>query len=72
AYNCLDRQVNTGLGDQAAIIWEGEPIGPSGRPEVRTLTYRELLRETCRLANALKSLGVRKGDIVTIYMPMVP
>jgi len=72
SHNCLDRQVNAGLGDQVALIWEGEPIGPSGSPEIRRLTYAELLRETCRFANALKALGVKKGEIVTIYMPMVP
>ena len=72
SYNCLDRQVEAGLGDQVALIWEGEPTGESGLGEVRQLTYSQLLDETCRLANALRSLGVGKGDIVTIYMPMVP
>jgi len=72
SFNCLDRQVQAGLGEETAIIWEGEPIGPGGQPEIRRLTYRELLRETCRFANVLKSLGVKKGDVVTIYMPMVP
>ncbi|MHC4977073.1 MAG: acetate--CoA ligase [Planctomycetota bacterium] len=70
-HNCVDRQVNDGLGDQPAIIWEGEPM-PGGTPEIRTLTYADLQRETSRFANALKDLGVGKGDIVTIYMPMVP
>ncbi|MHC5027013.1 MAG: acetate--CoA ligase [Planctomycetota bacterium] len=70
-HNCVDRQVNAGLGDQAAIIWEGEPVGESG-PEIRTLTYADLQREVSRFANALKALGVKKGDIVTIYMGMVP
>ncbi len=74
AYNCLDRQVEAGLGDQAAIVWEGEPMvgGPGGKPEIRRLTYRDLLTESSRLANALKALGVKKGDVVTIYMGMVP
>jgi len=73
AYNCLDRQVQSGHGGQTAIIWEGEPIeAESGKPEVRTLSYAELLKETCRFANALKSMGVKKGDVVTIYMGMVP
>ncbi len=70
-YNCVDRQVDAGLGDQTAIIWEGEPF-ESASPEVRHLTYADLQRETSKFANALKSLGVKRGDIVTIYMPMVP
>ena len=64
--NCLDRHIANGQGNKAAIIWEGEP-GDS-----RTLTYRQLHREVCRFANGLKSLGVVKGDRVTIYLPMVP
>ncbi|HYE03761.1 MAG TPA: acetate--CoA ligase [Phycisphaerales bacterium] len=71
AYNCLERQIEAGLGEAPAIVWEGEPIGPGG-PEVRRLSYREVLRESCRLANALGALGVRRGDVVTIYMGMVP
>ena len=71
-HNCLDRQVNAGLGHKPAIIWEGEPVADGGQPEGRTLTYSDLLQETCRFANALKNMGVSKGDIVTIYMPMVP
>jgi acetyl-CoA synthetase len=71
AYNCLDRQVEAGLGDRVAIVWEGEPM-PGGRAEVRRLTYRDLLDESSRLANALRTLGVTKGDVVTIYMGMVP
>ncbi|MCB9839061.1 MAG: acetate--CoA ligase [Phycisphaeraceae bacterium] len=70
-YNCVDRQVDEGHGDEVAIIWEGEPM-PGGKPEVRRLTYRDLQRETSKLANALKSLGIEKGDVVTIYMGMVP
>ena len=66
AYNCLDRHVEAGRADQPAIIWEGEP------GDARTLTYRELLGEVCRFANALKGLGVEKGDRVTIYLPMIP
>jgi acetyl-CoA synthetase len=69
-HNCVDRQVNSGHGDQTAIIWEGEPKDPA--PEVRNLTYADLLLETSRCANALKELGVKKGDVVTIYMGMVP
>lgn len=70
-HTCVDRQVDAGFGDQVAIVWEGEPVGAGG-PEIRRITYRDLQRETSRLGNALKSLGVRKGDVVTIYMPMVP
>ncbi|HAN96727.1 MAG TPA: acetyl-coenzyme A synthetase, partial [Planctomycetaceae bacterium] len=64
SYNCLDRHVAAGLGDRTAILWEGEP------GDRRTLTYAELLRETERFANVLKSLGVVAGDRVSIYMPM--
>ena len=74
SYNCLDLQVERGRGDKAAILWEGEP--ESGRPgsggSVHRVTYRQLRDEVCRFANGLKSLGVKKGDRVTIYMPMVP
>ena len=70
-HNCVDRQVANGYGDQVAIIWEGEPV-EGGSPEVRRLTYADLARETARFGNVLKSLGVRKGDIVTLYMGMVP
>ncbi|MGZ6255658.1 MAG: acetate--CoA ligase [Candidatus Limnocylindria bacterium] len=64
--NCLDRHVTAGLGDRVAYYWEGEP------GEQRTLTYKDLLDETCRMANALRSLGVKKGDRIAIYMPMIP
>jgi acetyl-CoA synthetase len=66
SYNCLDRHVATWRKNKAAILWEGEP-GDS-----RTLTYQQLLREVSKCANVLKSLGVRKGDRVAIYMGMVP
>ena len=66
AANCLDRHLAT-RGDTVAIIWEGDD--PS---QQRRLTYRELHEEVCRFANALKRLGARKGDRVTIYMPMIP
>ena len=68
--NCVDRQVKNGYGDEIAILWEGEPCSPD--PEVRRLTYRDLLREVSQTANALKSMGVQRGDVVTIYMGMVP
>ncbi|TDX28124.1 acetyl-coenzyme A synthetase [Modicisalibacter xianhensis] len=64
--NCLDRHLET-RGDQPAIIWEGDDPNQS-----KTLTYRELHAQTCQLANALKGLGVGKGDVVTLYMPMIP
>jgi acetyl-CoA synthetase len=64
--NCLDRHVRSGRRDQTAIIWEGEP------GDRRALTYAELFREVSRFANVLKSLGIRKGDRVAIYMPLVP
>ena len=69
--NCVDKQVRDGHGEEVAIIWEGEPVGEDG-PEIIRLTYRDLQRETAKFANALKSLGVSQGDIVTIYMGMVP
>jgi len=64
--NCLDRHVEVGGGDKVAFYWEGEP------GDTRTITYAELLDEVCRFANALRSLGVRKGDRVNIYLGMVP
>jgi acetyl-CoA synthetase len=66
SYNCLDRHMTTFRRNKAAIIWEGEP------GEVRTLTYQQLLFEVCKFANVLKSLGVKKGDRVAIYMGMTP
>ena len=64
--NCLDRHLAE-RGDQVAIIWEGDDAS-----QQRKLTYRELHGEVCRMANALKSLGTKRGDRVTIYMPMIP
>ncbi|TVR12138.1 MAG: acetate--CoA ligase [Planctomycetota bacterium] len=64
--NCVDRHVAT-RGDQVAILWEGDEPG-----DVRRITYRELRRMVCRLANVLRHRGVRKGDRVAIYMPMIP
>ena len=66
SYNCLDRHLTTERRNKAALIWEGEP-GDS-----RTLTYAQLHREVCQIANVLKQLGVKKGDRVGIYMPMIP
>jgi len=72
-YNCVDRQVDQGHGDQPAIIWEGEPVSDTGQPtDQRTLTYKELQTEVSKPANVLKNKGITKGDIVTIYMGMVP
>src|SRR5881398_3297906 len=74
AYNCLDLQIERGHGDKAAILWEGEPISgmPGSGGSIHRITYQQLKDQVCRLANGLKSLGVKKGDRVTIYMPMVP
>ncbi len=69
-HNCIDRQINMGHGDDTAIVWEGEPY--SGTPEIRNLSYHDLHTEVCKFANALKTQGVKKGDVVTIYMGMVP
>ncbi|WP_280477450.1 AMP-binding protein, partial [Nocardia asiatica] len=66
AYNCVDRHVLAGHGEQVAIHWEGEP-GDS-----RAITYEQLQDEVCRAANALTELGLVAGDRVAIYMPMVP
>ena len=66
SYNCLDRHLDK-RGDQAAIIWEGDDPN-----EDKTITYNELHAEVCRFSNALKGIGVKKGDRVCIYMPMIP
>ena len=66
SYNCLDRHIKTARRTKAALIWEGEP------GDTRTLTYWDLYREVNRFASALKRAGVKRGDRVTIYMPMVP
>lgn len=65
AANCLDRHLAE-RGDQVAIIWEGDDPAES-----RTITYRELHAQVCRLANALTAQGIKKGDVVTVYLPMV-
>ena len=64
--NCLDRHVRAGRGEKIAYYFEGEP------GDRRTITYRELLDDVCRFANGLRKLGIRKGDRVAIYMPMIP
>jgi acetyl-CoA synthetase len=66
SYNCIDRHIKNGLKNKAAIIWEGEP------GDRRTLTYWDLYREVNKFANVLKSLGIKKGDRVAIYLPMIP
>jgi acetyl-CoA synthetase len=66
AVNCVDRHVAAGRGDKVAYYWEGEP------GDTRVITYAELKDMVCRAANALTELGVRKGDRVAIYMPMIP
>ena len=66
SYNCLDRHISGPRKNKAAIIWESEP------GEVRTLTYQQLHREVQKFANVMKSLGVKKGDRVAIYMGMTP
>jgi len=66
AYNCLDRHVEAGRGEKVAFHWEGEP------GDTRTITYANLRDEVARFSNVLKSLGVQRGDVVAIYMPMIP
>jgi acetyl-CoA synthetase len=66
AVNCVDRHVAAGNGDRVALHWVGEP------GDTRDLTYADLQREVCRAANALEGLGVRAGDRVCIYLPMIP
>ena len=67
SYNALDRHVNSERANDLALIWEGDE--PS---DIRRLTYEEVLRKVCQIANAMLRMGVQKGDIVTIYMPMIP
>ncbi len=66
SYNCLDRHLTTHRKNKAAIIWEGEP------GETRTLTYRQLHRQVCKFANVMKKSGVKMGDRVALYMPLIP
>lgn len=66
-YNCLDRHLNSWRKNKAALIWQGEPM-----EESRTYTYAQLHREVCKFANVLKTMGVKKGDCVSVYLPMIP
>ena len=67
SYNCLDRHLSTWRKNKAALIWEGEPEG-----QTRVYTYQTLHTEVCKFANVLKKMGVKKGDRVSIYLPMIP
>ena len=67
AYNCLDRHLENGRADKPAIIWEGEPEG-----DAKKYTFKELHSEVCKFANVLKKHGIKKGDRVCIYLPMIP
>ncbi|HUS30573.1 MAG TPA: acetyl-coenzyme A synthetase N-terminal domain-containing protein, partial [Kofleriaceae bacterium] len=64
--SCLDRHVATWRKNKAALLWEGEP------GDTRVLTYGQLHREVCKAANALASMGIKRGDFVAIYLPMIP
>ena len=66
SYNCLDRHVNSGAKSKTALLWEGE------RGEERAISYEELFKEVSKFSNVLKDLGVKKGDKVAIYLPMIP
>ncbi len=66
SFNCLDRHLNSSKADKVALIWEGEP------GDQKKYTYKQLHKEVCKAANALKSIGIGKGDLVALYMPMVP
>jgi acetyl-CoA synthetase len=70
--NCLDRHLGTPRANKAALIWEGEPAAPGKPGEERTLTYKQLHHEVCLFGNVLKRNGVKPGDRVLIYLPMVP
>jgi acetyl-CoA synthetase len=67
SYNCLDRHILNGKQDKTAILWQGEDLS-----EERSLSYKELHEKVCQCAHALHGMGIKKGDRVTIYMPMVP
>jgi len=67
SYNCLDKQIKEGKGNKAALIWQGEPL-----EESRVFTYQQLHYHVCKFANVLKKQGIKKGDRVSIYLPMIP
>jgi acetyl-CoA synthetase len=67
SYNCLDKHIENGRRNKAALIWQGEPD-----EDVKVFTYQMLYTEVCKFANALKKMGVRKGDRVALYLPMLP
>ncbi|HEX4265248.1 MAG TPA: acetate--CoA ligase [Verrucomicrobiae bacterium] len=72
SYNCLDKWLGTPHANKAALIWEGEPAAPGKPGEERTLTYKQLHREVCLFANVLKRNGIKKGERIIIYLPMIP
>src|SRR4051812_44560747 len=74
SYNCPDRIIEQGKGEKVAILGEGELLEASrnNQPEIRRISYKQLKDDVCRFSNGLKTLGVKEGDRVTIYMPMVP
>ena len=72
SYNCLDKWLGTPHANKAALIWEGEPAAPGKPGEERTITYQQLHHEVCLFANVLKRNGIKKGDRILIYLPMVP
>src|SRR6516162_8581237 len=72
SHNCLDKWLGTATANKAALIWEGEPAAPGKPGEERTLTYKQLHHEVCLFANVLKRNGIKKGDRVLIYLPMIP
>ena len=67
SYNCLDRHLGTPIAKKTAILWQGE-----AEDAVKKFTYQELHKEVCKFANVMKAKGIKKGDRVAIYMPMVP
>ena len=67
-YNCLDRHIENGKGDHIALIWVPEPI----QEKVVRLTYNELFNKVCKFANVLKKYGIKKGEVVAIYLPLIP
>ncbi len=72
SHNCLDQWLGTATANKAAIIWEGEPATDGKPGEERVLTYKQLHREVCRFANVLKRNGIKRGDRIIIYLPMIP